>query len=103
VRSLATLLLPPPSDFERVLSEYGVHGVSIDRILVASNRPEKPSTILTQIEQYCRESGISLEFLADILGIRLDAMSAGDPVVEASAAPGRATRGGLKLPIRQET
>jgi lipopolysaccharide/colanic/teichoic acid biosynthesis glycosyltransferase len=83
-------IVAPPSDFERVLSEYGVHGVSIDRILVASNRPEKPSTILTQIEQYCRESGISLEFLADILGIRLDAMSAGDPVVEASAAPGRA-------------
>jgi lipopolysaccharide/colanic/teichoic acid biosynthesis glycosyltransferase len=83
-------IVAPPSEYERVLSEYRVHGVNIDHILVASNRPTKPSTLLTQIEQFCQESGITLEFLADILGIRLDAISARDPAIEASAAPGRA-------------
>jgi lipopolysaccharide/colanic/teichoic acid biosynthesis glycosyltransferase len=83
-------IVAPPSEFERVLTEYRVHGVNIDRILVASNRPEKPSTLHSRIEQYCQESNITLEFLADILGIRLDAVSARDPVVEASTAPGRA-------------
>jgi lipopolysaccharide/colanic/teichoic acid biosynthesis glycosyltransferase len=83
-------IVAAPSEFERVLSEYRVHGVNIDRIMVASNRPAKPSTLLAQIEQYCQESSITLEFLADILGIRLDAASTRDPVVEASATPRRA-------------
>jgi lipopolysaccharide/colanic/teichoic acid biosynthesis glycosyltransferase len=83
-------IVAPPAEFQRVLSEYRVHGVNIDRVLVASNRPGKPSTLLIQIEEYCKKSGITLEFLADMLGIRLDAMSAGGPVVEASGAPGRA-------------
>ena len=83
-------IVAAPSEFERVLNEYRVHGVNIDRILVASNRPTKPSTLLAQIEQYCQESSITLEFLADVLGIRLDAVSTRDPVVEASPTPGRA-------------
>ena len=83
-------IVAAPSEFERVLSEYRVHGVNIDRILVASNRPDKPSTLLDQIAQYCEQSSITLEFLADILGIELDAVSTRDPVVEASATPGRA-------------
>ena len=82
-------IVAAPSEFERVLSEYRVHGVNIDRILVASNRPAKPSTLLAQLEQYCQQSSITLEFLADILGITLDAVSTRDPVVEALAAPGR--------------
>jgi lipopolysaccharide/colanic/teichoic acid biosynthesis glycosyltransferase len=83
-------IIAPPSDLERVVEEYHVHGVNIDRVLVASNRTSNPSVLLKEIEQYCRHSSIALEFLADILGIKLDDFSERDPVVEASAVPGRA-------------
>jgi lipopolysaccharide/colanic/teichoic acid biosynthesis glycosyltransferase len=83
-------IIAPPSDLERVVEEYHVHGVNIDRVLVASNRTSNPSALLKEIEHYCRHSSIALEFLADILGIKLDDFSERDPVVEASAVPGRA-------------
>jgi lipopolysaccharide/colanic/teichoic acid biosynthesis glycosyltransferase len=83
-------IIAPPSDLERVVEEYRVHGVNIDRVLVASNRPAKPSKVFAEVEEYCQKSGITLEFLADILGIKPDDSSARDPVVEASDVPGRA-------------
>jgi lipopolysaccharide/colanic/teichoic acid biosynthesis glycosyltransferase len=82
-------IIAPPSDLERVVQEYRIHGVNIDRVLVASNRPAKPSMLFTELQQYCQKSSIALEFLADILGIKLDDYSARDSVVEASAVPGR--------------
>jgi lipopolysaccharide/colanic/teichoic acid biosynthesis glycosyltransferase len=83
-------IIAPPSDLERVVKEYRVHGVNIDRVLVASNRTSSQSMLFNELEQFCRNSGIALEFLADILGIKLDDFSERNPVVEASAVPGRA-------------
>ena len=52
-------IVAAPSELERVLREYRIHGVNIDRILVASNRPAKPSSssrsaraILPEIKYY---------------------------------------------------
>ena len=83
-------IIGPPSDLERVVKEYRVHGVNIDRVLVASNRTSNQFMLFNDLEQYCRNAGIALEFLADILGIKLDDFSERNPVVEASAVPGRA-------------
>lgn len=83
-------VIAPPSDLERVVKEYRVHGVNIDRVLVASNRTSNSSVLFDEIEQYCGHSSIALEFLADILGIKLDDVPERDPVVETSAVPGRA-------------
>ena len=47
-------VIAPPSDLERVVKEYRVHGVNIDRVLVASNRTSNSSVLFDEIEQYCR-------------------------------------------------
>jgi lipopolysaccharide/colanic/teichoic acid biosynthesis glycosyltransferase len=83
-------VIAPCSTVERVVKEYQVHGVHIDRVLVTSNRAAKRPQHLEVVEEYCRNSSISLDFLGDILGIKLDDSSAGDPVGEAPVLPARA-------------
>jgi lipopolysaccharide/colanic/teichoic acid biosynthesis glycosyltransferase len=81
-------VIAPPSGLERVVREYHVHGVNVDRVLVMANRPAK-SEPFRDLEEYCTKSGISFEFLGDILGIKLDGFSTGE-LAEARPASGRA-------------
>jgi lipopolysaccharide/colanic/teichoic acid biosynthesis glycosyltransferase len=82
-------VIAPPSDLDRVIEEYRVHGVKIDRILVAFNRATKPSMFWAELERYCDDSGVVVEFLPDILRINIDDLSAEDPVFAASVVSKR--------------
>ncbi len=74
-------VLAPPSDLSRVVTEYAVHGVRIDRIIVSSNRAHSPDSEWEDIETYCGAQGLRLSFLPDDLGIDLV-----DPVPEMTRA-----------------
>jgi lipopolysaccharide/colanic/teichoic acid biosynthesis glycosyltransferase len=80
-------VIGPPSDLNRVIQEYRVHGVNIDRVYVGFNRRVEPSVLLTELERYCVDSGITLEFLPDILGVNVGDLSVKDTD---SAVPTRA-------------
>jgi lipopolysaccharide/colanic/teichoic acid biosynthesis glycosyltransferase len=62
----------------RMVREYKVHGVEIDRVLVAAVSPEKraqgdPGPVWwTEVESFCRDSRIPVEYLGDILGLSLE-------------------------------
>jgi lipopolysaccharide/colanic/teichoic acid biosynthesis glycosyltransferase len=64
-------VLAPPSELSRVVNEYAVHGVHINSILIAANRHADESELWMKLEDYCRDSSISVGFLGDILGMEL--------------------------------
>lgn len=81
-------VLAPPSELSRVVHEYAVHGVRISRVLIAANRRDDESEFWKKLEDYCRDSSISVGFLGDILGMELGQSS------EASPAP-------VEAPVRE--
>ena len=74
------IVLGPPSDLARVVAEYKVHGVVIDRIVISSNRGPDPGQ-WSAIERVCKDKDLKVSFLADDLGIEFDT-----PAAEAEGA-----------------
>jgi lipopolysaccharide/colanic/teichoic acid biosynthesis glycosyltransferase len=72
-------VLAPPSELSRVVHEYAVHGVHINRVLIAANRHADESQLWTKLEDYCQDSMISVGFLGDILGLELGQPPAASP------------------------
>lgn len=56
-------------DIEAVLDEYGVHGISITRVIVTGPRVGISSSSWTHLERACSARGIALEVLAEKLGL----------------------------------
>jgi lipopolysaccharide/colanic/teichoic acid biosynthesis glycosyltransferase len=80
-------VLAPPSELSRVVHEYGVHGVLINRVLIAANQRSEEAEVWRKVEDDCEESSISVGFLGDILGMELSRSSA---FVESTAPASRA-------------
>ena len=64
-------IIGPPSALARVVDEYKVHGVDIDRVLICDNRVNTGNDIWDKLRNDCKSAGISLEFLSDVLGFEL--------------------------------
>lgn len=62
-------IIGPPSAIGRVVSEYRVHGVVIDRILVCENRP---ADVDDALEEHCNLANAQLTYLSDVLGVQLE-------------------------------
>ena len=57
----------------RVVNEYRVNCVEIDRILICENRPsEEDSKIRSEFEELCNLASVQLSYLSDVLGFRLE-------------------------------
>lgn len=81
-------VIAPPSALDRVVKEYQVHGVHIDRVLVASNRVVNGLGVWSEVEECCRRADIPLGYLGDMLGVEL---SNSTPVFETPAPSLRAS------------
>jgi lipopolysaccharide/colanic/teichoic acid biosynthesis glycosyltransferase len=73
----------PVSAAARILSEFSVHGVLIDRMVIAYSPGARADAAYARLEPLCRERGVALERLGDTL--RLSA--AEDARAHALAAP----------------
>ena len=71
-------VLAAPMELPRVVAEYQVHGVKVDRVIISGNKSEKDADNWTELEEYCRESGMALDFLGDILGLELETLEQPD-------------------------
>jgi lipopolysaccharide/colanic/teichoic acid biosynthesis glycosyltransferase len=80
-------VLAPLTELSRVVHEYGVHGVRIDRVLIAANQRADEPEYWKKLQDDCHASGISVGFLGDILGVELGPSSA---PVDAPARDARA-------------
>jgi lipopolysaccharide/colanic/teichoic acid biosynthesis glycosyltransferase len=56
-------------DIEAVVDEYGVHGISIKRVVVAGTKEDISKGSWTHLERVCTARGIALEVLAERLGL----------------------------------
>ncbi|MCI0465708.1 MAG: sugar transferase, partial [Beijerinckiaceae bacterium] len=56
-------------DIDAVVDEYGVHGISIQRVVVAGPKQDIPWGSWTILERVCTARGIALEVLAERLGL----------------------------------
>jgi lipopolysaccharide/colanic/teichoic acid biosynthesis glycosyltransferase len=80
-------VIAPVSALPRVVSEYSVHGVEIDRVLVATERQQAESETWSKVEISCRSLNIPVEFLGTTLVVELGRPSASEPVVYNSVLP----------------
>ena len=63
-------IIGAPQHLASLADEYQVHGVKIDRVLVAGGTEFLLSDELKQIHQICGARQIKLEFIPDLLGVR---------------------------------
>jgi len=64
-------IIGPPSALAKVVSEYKVHGVDIDRVLICNGRQSGDDDYLDEVRNQCKSSGISMDFLHNLLGFEL--------------------------------
>lgn len=83
-------IIAPPRALSRIINEYRVHGVEIDRLVISANRPELDSSQWKELTDTCRGENIHLEFLSDILGFDLDEPNYKVPSEEKGIAPATA-------------
>ena len=75
-------IVAPTSALARMVEEYVVHGVEIDRVLFAANQGDRAGIAARQdLETFCRASGIPFEYLGDILGLRPERAAPGPALV----------------------
>ena len=75
-------IVAPTSALARMVEEYRVHGVEIDRVLFAANQGDRAGIAARQdLETFCRASGIPFEYLGDILGLRPERAAPGPALV----------------------
>ena len=65
-------VLAVPAELPRVVSEYRVHGVTIDRVIISASSAEGDLDNWAELDAYCRDAGIGLRFLGDMLGLELE-------------------------------
>jgi lipopolysaccharide/colanic/teichoic acid biosynthesis glycosyltransferase len=77
-------VIAPSSALHRVVAEYKVHGVDIDRVLITATEPKDPASKWRDIESYCSQNNIAVEFIGDTLGVELQSPAS---VADSPATP----------------
>lgn len=58
-----------PHELDSIVSEYAIHGVDTDRVVIAGEADFLAPAVLHEIEQICKKHGINLSFLPRMIGI----------------------------------
>ena len=62
-------VLGAPHELDTVISEFAVHGIEIDRIVIAGERDFLSTSVLQEIERVCRKRQLELCFLPRLMGL----------------------------------
>jgi lipopolysaccharide/colanic/teichoic acid biosynthesis glycosyltransferase len=60
-------IVGPPEQIEKVVDEYTMHGVSIDKVIVAATPEEISKEAWEHVSRVCRDRQIELDVLSDLL------------------------------------
>jgi lipopolysaccharide/colanic/teichoic acid biosynthesis glycosyltransferase len=66
-------VLGSPNELDAIISEFSIHGVDVDRIVVAGEAQMLSSAVLQEIERVCRKRHILLSFLPRMMGLTEEA------------------------------
>jgi len=84
-------VLGPPHELDAIVSEFGVHGIGVDRIVIAGERDFLSPPVLHEVERICNRRKIELCFLPRVIGLTerrtADEPITSEPIPEAPAAP----------------
>ena len=62
-------VLGTPNELDAIISEFSVHGIDVDRIVIAGEAQILSSTVLQEIQRVCRKRQISFSFLPRMMGV----------------------------------
>lgn len=79
-------VLGAPHELDTIVGEFAIHGVSINRVVVAGEVDMLSPTVLHEVERVCQRRKIKLCFLPQMIGLS-EKESAEDP---SKSAPGQA-------------
>jgi lipopolysaccharide/colanic/teichoic acid biosynthesis glycosyltransferase len=69
-RALAGVqILGPPQELDTIISEFAIHGVDTDRVVIAGETDLLSPAVLHEIEQICRKRHADLSFLPRMIGV----------------------------------
>jgi lipopolysaccharide/colanic/teichoic acid biosynthesis glycosyltransferase len=88
-------VLGTSQDLDAIVGEFSVHGVQIDRVILAGDNDLLSSTSLHDLERVCKKRHVVLSFLPQMLGLTEPARSQLN--VEAAAEPAAELRLFLRL------
>jgi lipopolysaccharide/colanic/teichoic acid biosynthesis glycosyltransferase len=58
-----------PHQLDAIISEYVIHGINTDRIVIAGEADFLRPAVLHEIEHFCKKRGIKLSFLPRMIGV----------------------------------
>jgi lipopolysaccharide/colanic/teichoic acid biosynthesis glycosyltransferase len=77
-------VLGAPHELEAIVSEFAIHGVITDRVVIAGEADFLSPAVLNEVERICKKNQISLSFLPRMIGITdwgaSDAAASSQPV-----------------------
>jgi lipopolysaccharide/colanic/teichoic acid biosynthesis glycosyltransferase len=62
-------VLGAPRELDAIISEFAVHGVTVDRVVIAGEDDLLSPTVLQEIERVCKKNAAELRFLPRIIGL----------------------------------
>jgi lipopolysaccharide/colanic/teichoic acid biosynthesis glycosyltransferase len=62
-------VLGAPQELEAIISEYAIHGVSTDRVVIAGETDLLRPVIMQEVENICKRRQIDLAFLPRLIGL----------------------------------
>jgi lipopolysaccharide/colanic/teichoic acid biosynthesis glycosyltransferase len=69
-RSLAGVpVFGPPGHLESLVDEFAVHGIGVDRVVVAGDPEMLPSHVLAEVRRVCAQRGLALTFIGDLFNL----------------------------------
>ena len=66
-------VLGSPNELDAIISEFSIHGVDVDRIVIAGEAQLLSSTVLQEIQRVCRKRHILFSFLPRMMGVTEEA------------------------------
>jgi lipopolysaccharide/colanic/teichoic acid biosynthesis glycosyltransferase len=82
-------VLGTPQELDTIVGEFAVHGVHIDRVILAGDSDLLSSAALHDVERVCKKRHLELSYLPRMLGLTEEGSSRLEVVVAADSGPER--------------
>ena len=82
-------VLGTPQELDAIVTEFSVHGIHVDRVILAGDTDILSPTSLDDVERVCKKRQLELSFLPRMLGLTEQGEARSAEVVAAAADPER--------------
>lgn len=82
-------VLGTPQELDAIVAEFSVHGVHVDRVILAGDTDLLSPAALHDVERVCKKRQLELSYLPRMLGLTEQGMSGSEAVATADAVPER--------------